>query len=193
MEAGFDRFFFVDNTFNFPLSYAKALCDRIIAGGLKIRWRSILYPWKIDEELVDKMARAGCSEVSLGFESGSGQILKRLNKRFTPDDIRNISAMLGKKRIHRMGFLLLGGPGETKDSVEQSLHFADSLKIEAMKITSGIRIYPDTRLHRIAVRDGITAPDEDLLFPKFYMAKGLEDWLEETINTWIEHRPNWIR
>jgi len=106
-DAGFKKFFFVDNIFNFPLFYAKDLCEQIIAAGLNIQWRCILYPWKVDEALVAKMAEAGCREVALGFESGTEQILKRLNKRFGPDDVRIISAMLAKHKIHRMGFLLL--------------------------------------------------------------------------------------
>jgi radical SAM superfamily enzyme YgiQ (UPF0313 family) len=192
-NAGIKNFFFVDNTFNFPLSYAKALCDRIIAKRLNIRWRCILYPWKIDEELVEKMARAGCKEVSLGFESGSENILKRMNKRYTPEDVRRISKMFGKQKIRRMGFLLLGGPGENKDTVRKSFNFADSLEIEAMKITSGIRIYPHTALYRIAVDERIIEPDEDLLFPKFYMAKKLKDWIEEMVIEWMDGRENWIK
>ena len=175
------------------MSYAKALCDRIIAEKLNIRWRCILYPWKIDEELVEKMARSGCKEVSLGFESGSENILKRMNKHYTLDDVRRISKMLGKQQIRRMGFLLLGGPGETKDSVKQSLYFADSLETEAMKITSGIRIYPHTALHRIAINKKMIGPDEDLLFPKFYMVEELKGWLEEVIAEWMEYRENWVR
>lgn len=192
-NAGIENFFFVDNTFNFPLAYAKALCDRIIAEELNIRWRCILYPWKIDDELVEKMAQAGCKEVSMGFESGSKSILKRMNKRYTLDDVRRISKMLGKQQIRRMGFLLLGGPGETKDSVKQSFYFADSLEIEAMKLTSGIRIYPLTTLHRIAIDEGIIETDEDLLFPKFYMAEGLKGWLDEMVAKWMEDRENWIK
>jgi len=191
VESGFDRFFFVDNTFNLPLSYAKTLCDQIIASELPIAWRCILYPWKIDDALAEKMARAGCKEVSLGFESGSAQILKRLKKRFQPDDIRRISEMLRKQGIHRLGFLLLGGPGETKATVEKSLYFADSLETEAMKITSGIRIYPQTDLFRTAVDEGVIERNENLIFPKFYMAHGLNDWLKTTVGDWLARRPNW--
>jgi radical SAM superfamily enzyme YgiQ (UPF0313 family) len=192
-DAGFDRFFFVDNTFNFPRSYAKALCDQIAAAGLTLVWRCILYPWQVDDELVEKMAAAGCREVSLGFESGSEEILKRMNKRFKPEDVRRISAMLKKQGIRRMGFLLLGGPGETKETVEKSLYFADSLETEMMKITVGIRIYPQTPLHRIAVQDGVVAPHEELLFPKFYAVKGLKDWLQTTVAEWMEKQPHWVR
>ena len=49
-----------------------------------------------------------------------------------------------------MGFLLLGGPGETRQSVEGSLAFADSLPLEMLKITTGIRIYPETPLAALA-------------------------------------------
>jgi hypothetical protein len=49
-EKGFDRFYFVDNTFNLPPSYATELCQQLAAAQLDITWRCILYPWKIDEE-----------------------------------------------------------------------------------------------------------------------------------------------
>ena len=75
-DAGFERFFFVDNTFNFPLSYAMELCRRITAQRLNIAWRCILYPHRVPEELVAAMAEAGCVEVSLGFESGSKDVLR---------------------------------------------------------------------------------------------------------------------
>lgn len=190
---GIKNFFFVDNTFNFPLAYAKALCDRIIRADINIRWRCILYPWKLDEELIEKMSRAGCKEVSLGFESGSEGMLKRMNKQYTPDDIRHISKMLERHRIRRLGFLLLGGPGETRDSVEKSLFFAESLKTEAMKITTGIRIYPHTTLHRIAIDEKLIAPDDDLLYPRFYIAKGLKNWLTKTVDKWMTNHETWMR
>jgi radical SAM superfamily enzyme YgiQ (UPF0313 family) len=190
---GIKKYFFVDNTFNFPPSYAKTLCERMIRENIGIEWRCILYPWKVDEDLIQKMARAGCKEVSLGFESGSETMLKRMNKRYTLDDIRYTSDMLGKYQIRRIGFLLLGGPGETTGSVLKSLSFADSLKTEAMKITTGIRIYPHTALHRIAVDDKLVTPDDNLLFPKFYIVKGLEKWLEETVDAWMTDHENWMR
>jgi radical SAM superfamily enzyme YgiQ (UPF0313 family) len=193
VEAGFHQFFFVDNTFNLPPSYAEALCDAIARAGLDIRWRCILYPWKADEVLIGKMARAGCREVSFGFESGSEKILKRLNKRFTTDDVIRISETLKRHDIRRMGFLLLGGPGETLETVSQSLHFADSLQLEAMKVSTGIRIYPYTALARIAVEEGVIASEAELIFPRFYVAESLKDGLIETVGNWMKSRPNWLR
>lgn len=87
---------------------------------------------------------------------------------------------------------MLGGPGETKESVEESLEFADSLDLEVVKVTVGIRIYPHTALARIALADGVISEDDDLLQPRFYLAKRLEDWLPETVHSWLAERPNWV-
>jgi radical SAM superfamily enzyme YgiQ (UPF0313 family) len=192
VDKGINRFFFVDNTFNLPESYAMELCSAIVRADLKIAWRCILYPDKFDEELVDLMSRAGCAEVSLGFESGCEPMLRSMNKRFSPEDVRRSAHMLARHGIRTMGFLMLGGPGETLDTAEESLRFADSLNLEAMKITIGIRIYPDTGLARQAVQDGIVSGDEDLLSPRFYMVPGLGEPLRRLVEKWVSQRPNWL-
>lgn len=183
VESGFRKFHFVDNTFNLPLSYAKDVCAQIIKHGLKISWRCILYPGGLDKEFVDLLAGAGCIEVSLGFESGCDRILGIMNKKFRVHDVRLASEMLKRAGIKRAGFLLLGGPGETRETVIESLAFAESLGLEALKITTGIRIYPDTMLAKAALEDGVISPDDDLLFPRFYMAQGLGEWLVQTVGS----------
>ncbi len=191
-KAGVRHFYFVDNTFNLPASYAKEVCRKLIDQDLDIRWWSILYPMHVDREMAALMAKAGCEQVSIGFESGSEPILKKMNKRFTPGEVQKISEMLSDQGISQMGFLLLGGPGETRESVEESLVFADSLKLDSLKITAGLRIYPRTLLARKAAEEGVIAPDDELLFPRFYMAKGLGDWLPETVKKWAALRPHWM-
>ena len=193
IEAGFNRFFFVDNIFNLPLSYAKSFCDKIIEEKLDITWRCILYPWKVDEDLVQKMAAAGCSEISLGFESGSPQILQSMNKRYNLEDVRRISEIFRKYKINRMGFLLLGGPGENQKTLQESLEFADFLELESMKVTTGIRIYPNTALSQQARKEGLITSSDSLLFPKFYVSKDLGSCLQATVNEWLQGRSNWFQ
>ncbi|HYA02843.1 MAG TPA: radical SAM protein [Syntrophobacteria bacterium] len=192
VARGYRRFYFVDNTFNLPVPHARDLCQEITASGLDIIWRCILYPWKVDEDLVRAMAGAGCREVSLGFESGNEEVLRAMNKRFNPDDVRRIARILGDYGVRRMGFLLLGGPGETRGSVEESLAFADSLALEAMKVTVGIRLYPHTALARTAVADGTISPTDNLFVPRFYLVREIEEWLPETAGRWLADRPNWM-
>ena len=181
--VGFRRFYFVDNTFNLPPSYAMELCRAISSAGLDIEWRCILYPHNAPEKLVASMAAAGCVEVSLGFESGSQRVLRAMNKRFDPQEVREISDRLAAHGIRRMGFLLLGGPGETRQTVEESLDFADSLDLEMLNTTIGIRIYPGTPLARIAVEEGMIAPDDDLLLPQYYLQKELSTCIHDIIRS----------
>ena len=73
----------------------------------------------------------------------------------------------------------------------RALRFADSLPLDFLKLTAGIRIYPDTELARIAVSEGVIAADDDLLLPRFYLAEGLDGWLQDEIARWTASRPHW--
>ena len=184
VRAGLKEFAFVDNTFNLPASYARELCRQIREADLDISWRCIVYPKDVDDELVTLMEQAGCKEVSLGFESGCEKIFTIMNKRFSLEDVQTGSKRFGDHGIHRIGFLLLGGPGETKETVEESLAFVDALRLEEIHITVGVRIYPFTPLAKTAVEDGMLSPDDDLLIPRFYLVKELREWLADTVDTW---------
>lgn len=192
VNAGYANFFFVDNTFNLPPAYAKAICRKILKRKLDMNWRCIIYPDKVDKELVELMVAAGCRQISLGFESGSEQMLKNLNKQFTLNDVSAVSEIFAEQGIERMGFLLLGGPGETRQSVEESLAFADSLKLDTLRVTAGIRIYPDTALADTAIHQGLISPQANLLYPHFYLSPDLEDWLSKRLREWQASRPHVI-
>jgi radical SAM superfamily enzyme YgiQ (UPF0313 family) len=179
---GFQRFYFVDNSFNIPEPHALELCDHLRALQPKVRWRCILYPHRVEDKLVRAMADAGCVEAALGFESGSAQVLTAMKKRFEAQEVRQISQLLGVHGIRRIGFLLFGGPGETRESVEESLRFAQSLGLDQLRITIGIRIYPGTPLAHRAAAEGRISPDDNLLRPRFYLAPGLEPWIYERVS-----------
>jgi radical SAM superfamily enzyme YgiQ (UPF0313 family) len=145
----------------------------------------------VDEKLAELIYRAGGRDVALGFESGSDKMLKTLGKRFTTEDVRRISEIFGGQGVNRMGFLMLGAPGETRETVLESMEFAGSLELEMVKLTAGVRIYPHTKLARIAREKGIIEPEDDLFYPKFYMEPGLEDFILQTVEEWTKERPNW--
>ena len=189
--SGFHNFHFVDNTFNLPPAYAKGLCRNIVERRLDINVRCIIYPKWIDGELVQLMVRIGCREISLGFESGSDCILGNFRKKFKVEEVTTVSRMFADAGIFRRGFLLLGGPGETRETVEESLRFADSLSVDALKITVGLRIYPETPLAATALAEGLIGPRDDLLRPRFYVAPCLRGWLPERVIAYKRSR-SWV-
>jgi len=191
-QVGFRNFYFVDNTFNLPPSYAANLCAKIIAARLDISWRCILFPAGLDPKHVELMARAGCKEASIGFESGAEGMLRRMNKRFALGEVRRTSDLLRKNHIRRMGFLMIGGPGETRESVEESLAFAETLDLDSLKLSIGIRIYPNTEVARTAMDEGLITSERDLVYPKFYVVRDLEEWMYETVARHISANPHWF-
>jgi hypothetical protein len=108
-------------------------------------------------------------------------MLRQLKKEFNTIEVKVISELFADVGINRQGFLLLGGPAETKETVEESLEFAESLHLDLLKVTVGLRIYPRTALAGIAVAEGLLRPDDDLLLPRFYLTPALRDWLPERI------------
>ena len=106
-----------------------------------------------------------------------------LNKRFSADDVRGVTARFTAAGIERMGFLMLGVPGETRESVTESLEVADSLDLSRLKITIGVRIYPNTPLAQQAVAEGVIDDDDDLLEPRFYLAPAIEGWVEDAVRS----------
>ncbi len=188
-RAGYPRFYFVDNSFNIPERHAFEICRWMKALAAGAAWRCILYPHRVEEDLVRAMAEAGCVEVSLGFESGCGRVLREMNKRFSPDDVKTTSDLLAAHGIRRVGFLLLGGPGEDRESVEESLAFAESLRLDVLRITVGLRIYPGTPLARRAVQEGMISAEDNLLRPRFYLAPQLEPWIQERVAEFAAARP----
>jgi radical SAM superfamily enzyme YgiQ (UPF0313 family) len=85
--------------------------------------------------------------------------------------------------ITRYGFLMLGVPGETRETVTESCELADDLDLSVLKITIGVRIYPHTPLARQAVAEGVIDAADDLLRPRFYMAPAVAGWVEEAVQS----------
>ncbi|HEX8950145.1 MAG TPA: radical SAM protein [Dissulfurispiraceae bacterium] len=190
-ENGIQRFFVADNVFNFPLSEAKEFCREIIAQGLKVSWQAILNPAFGDEELFELMGKAGCSFVSLGNESGHELMLKNLRKGFT---LRNVTkaARLARANGMRFGcFLLFGGPGETRETVERSIEFVEGLSPDLVSLKAGIRIYPGTQLELIARAEGVINDGVDLLHPAFYLSSGIGEWIRDYMADAARGRGNW--
>jgi radical SAM superfamily enzyme YgiQ (UPF0313 family) len=190
-EKNINRFYIADNVFNFPLFSAKDFCREIISQDLKISWQAIVNPAFGDQELFELMSKAGCSFIALGNESGHELVLKNLRKGFTLKHIRKTARFAGDNGIRYSCFLLLGGPGETRDTVKQSVEFVAGLDPAIVTIKAGIRIYPGTELEEMARREGMIRHDQNLLFPAFYTSPEIREWVWDYLNESVSDRKNW--
>jgi len=75
----------------------------------------------IDEEMLTRLKEAGCRQIQFGIESGSQKILDAMKKNITLEQIHRAITMTRKKGIDAMGFFILGYPGETEETLQDTL------------------------------------------------------------------------
>jgi radical SAM superfamily enzyme YgiQ (UPF0313 family) len=183
---------FVDSLFNCPAELTIRLCREIEARQTGIRWACSVNPMFFHPELYQAMADAGCLGISIGNESGSRDMLSALRKEFSKEDILRSFRGARDAGLNVFCFLLLGGPGETRETVEESIAFMDELGPKEVNVTTGIRIFPRCEMERIAVAEGVISPGQNLLHPTFYMAREVEPWLRGFMQEACAARPGWF-
>ena len=178
-ELGAGASFFTDAIFNYPVDYAREVCRAIIRRRLSMRWLASAHPGFLDRELIELMRDAGCVAVSLGCDSCSEKMLKVLRKGFTKEQLRNAAELLEELGINYILSLLIGAPGEDRQTVEESVEFLSWRSPMMVDLCVGIRLMPHTALLEIAIGEGVVAADDPLMEPRFYISPLIEDWIED--------------
>ena len=178
-RCGPRTFEFIDSTFNLPPSHAISVCEEIIRRRLKVRLAAMgLHPAGLTRELLDAMREAGFVAMMITPETVSPLMLEKLGKGFTVEQVEQAVELARDSRIASAWFFLLGGPGETMETVEQSVRFAekrlDWRNCLAIFMT-GLRILPHTQLAEIATREGVLEPGQTFSRPLYYLSPGVTE------------------
>ncbi len=189
---GVDYIYFVDDIFNYPPEFAGQLCRAIIDSGLDVNWSAFINPRFITPELVGLMVAAGCDAFEFGTDSGSPLMLNNLGKSFGVDEIKASSRLCRDHGVDFAHYILFGGPGETEETVLESFALMDEVAPTAVIGMTGIRIYPGTPLHRLALEEKIITEETDLLEPVFYIPEKLRGILCDLVTDQAMRRKNWV-
>ena len=165
----------VDSTFNLPLDHAKAVLRALAARNLGIRVSAMgMNPKYVDAELVDLMRRSGFVEACLGIEAGCDPMLRSLGKNFTVDDIRQARQTLRGAGIPVMWFLLIGAPGETRETIAETFRTVDRVAgaFDLVNIGIGIRVYKGAPIADLWLEEH-AGVQENFLKPLAYAPQGL--------------------
>lgn len=169
-------FEFVDSTFNDPPGHAESICREIIKKGIRPRLRTMgINPANSGIELFDLMMKAGFSQIDCTPDSASPKMLKNLRKNFTLKQLIKTADLIKENNLPTMWFFIFGGPGENEKTFAETFDFIDRYinPEDMVHMTTGLRIYPGTSLHRTALREGIIKRDDNLLEPQFYISTEL--------------------
>jgi radical SAM superfamily enzyme YgiQ (UPF0313 family) len=188
-----DQVFIVDDIFNWPHEHAMGICEEITARRIRVGWTCFATPCGMTPELARAMMRAGCRGVEFGADAASPSMLRALDKPFPQEEIRMASRACREAGLPDAHYLIFGGPGETAETMAETFAFLDDLKPRAVLAFLGIRIYPNTRLHGIALSDGVITEGDDLVLPRFYVSPKIgADELKAAVGSHAEGRPNWV-
>jgi anaerobic magnesium-protoporphyrin IX monomethyl ester cyclase len=176
-RAAVRHFDFVDSTFNSPPGHAIEVCEAITRRGLGVHLDTTNFtPATASAELLSAMKRAGFRSLGITAESASDDVLEKLQKGFDAAKVREVAERVERFGIKTLWIFLVGGPGETERTLEETLAFAAwrLSRGDAVYLTVGLRIYPGTTLHRIAIDENVVEKDSTLLDPTFYFSSALD-------------------
>lgn len=166
-EYGYNAIDFWDDTFTVVPEHAYEVCDEILRRKLNFRWyaRSTIFQPHRDKGLFKKMREAGCVALGVGVESGNQEIQRRIHA-----EGKNVNSQVIKETVHDAAalgmkvkcFFIYGHPGETPETLKQTLDFIDELNSMHSLVSAGggiMRIYPGTELEDIARVNGSIGND----------------------------------
>lgn len=195
--AGMRDIEFVDSVFNVPREHAMGVCEALAQVGHDARLQCLeLNPLHLDRELIRAMERAGFCGMGITLESASDPVLEGLRKGFTSRDVHRAAEAVRDSSIPCAWIFLLGGPGETRQTVAESLRFART-QVRPQDVAFfniGLRIYPGTELEAIARREGVLdRSPQEMLEPVFYLSPGIQQaWLEQELARSMKEQMNII-
>jgi radical SAM superfamily enzyme YgiQ (UPF0313 family) len=197
VQRGIDTFHTCDSEFNLPKAHAQEVCKEITRTAVNrtIRWYAYCSPREFTEEIAYFMRRAGCVGIDFGVDSGSPRMLKILAREFLVEDLKRVARLCHEHEIAFMFDLLLGAPGETRETLRETIELMKALEPDRVGISFGVRIYPNTALERFVRKQGFTARNanlcgavegnETMLRPVYYCESALGDDAFEYIHSLI--------
>ncbi len=143
---GIDVLHTCDAEFNIPRRHAMAVCEELIRRSLgeRVRWYAYLAVKPFDAELAQTMRKAGCVGINFTGDSASNVMLRAYHQPHRSEDLATAVRLCRENGMKVMIDLLLGGPGETPQTVAETIHFVKQIDPDCAGASLGIRVYPGT-------------------------------------------------
>jgi hypothetical protein len=172
---------FVDSVFNDPPEHTRAILEEIIRRPWKADFTAMgVQPLHLDREMLDLMWQSGFRSFMITPESASDTMLSSYRKGFCRDNVIQAAEALSHTHFSAWWCFLLGGPGETHITIQESLdfcrqylHLKRGSARHVAQLFFGVRLYPGTDLWRSALRESIITPDADPIQSLWYVSPAL--------------------
>ena len=148
--------FFDDDTFAWKKSRTIEMCEKLKP--LNLTW-SCTCRVHADFETLKTMKEAGCRLLIVGFESGDPTILKNIKKGTTVEQALEFMSNCRRLGLLVHGDFIIGLPGETRETIERTMQFAEKLDCETIQVSIA-HSYPGTEFHDYLINHGYLTEDE---------------------------------
>lgn len=184
-KQGIDMLHLCDAEFNLPLEHAETVCDELVRRGLggRVRWYAYLSVLPFPEDLARRMSAAGCVGINFTSDSAHPAMLATYGQPHREEDLVRAVRLCRDNGIAVMLDMLLGGPGETPDTVAHTIDAFRRIDPDCAGAALGVRVYPGTPIAAMIGQDGLRQNDAnirrhyqgplDLLQPTFYISSAL--------------------
>lgn len=185
-DYGIRHIYFSDDTFTLDKERIFKLCKLLQKEKLDLTWDCNTRVDMVDLPLLQEMKKAGCTYIAYGIETGSQKILDILNKQITLNQIGKACDWTVKAGIKIRGNFMMGNPGETRETIKETIKFAKSLPFYTFKM-SFFTPFPNTEIYEEEI-DKWGKYDEDwsklskyspVFVPKGFTQKELEKYYKK--------------
>jgi len=185
--GGIDVLHLCDSEFNIPRDHALAVCEEFTRRGLdkRLRWYTYMAVLPFDEELARAMSKAGCVGIDFTGDSACPSMLRTYRQPHGKEDLARAVKLCRDNGMKVMIDLLLGGPGETEQTLAETIGFIKQIDPDCAGASLGIRIYPGTGMAETLQGEGEPGKNPgvrrkydgplDLVKPTFYISPQLGD------------------
>ena len=135
LALGYERISFADDVFTMKKERVIGICREIRRRGLHFLWECLARVDALDASTALEMKAAGCTRIFFGIESGNDRILELMNKKITADEARTAVETAHRAGLQVGAFFILCYPGDTDDTVLETLHFAASLPLDYLGLS----------------------------------------------------------
>lgn len=192
-EAGAKYIFITDSAFNASYEHSLQVAEAFRDARLTIPWGGFFAPTLPPDTYYHELARAGLTHVEFGTESLCAPMLRNLQKPFSPTDVFQAHRQARAADLHIAHYFLLGGPGENKNTLQETLNSIERLEKSVFFFFCGIRLYPHTDLYQTAINEGQISPEQNLLAPVFYRSPLISsEEIIKQVESFARGRANWL-
>jgi radical SAM superfamily enzyme YgiQ (UPF0313 family) len=151
---------FYDDVFTLDKKRVSAICEELERRRIEIPWTCETRVNLVNEELIEKMKKAGCYMIAYGVESGSQKILNNIKKDITLEQAIRAFELTHKIGVQTIAYFMIGSPGETPETIEETIKFANKLDPDFVQFSTATP-FPGTEFFNLAIKEGIMSEDWD--------------------------------